>query len=97
MKPTDQSLERLFKAAARAPRPAPEPLPCPLETRVLAEWRSLAREDEFAWLAGLFRRAVICAGVVMLLSIFWSHREKPNTAAVVVALANYEINTHLPP
>jgi len=97
MNPLDQSLGRLLKAAAQAPKPAPEPLPFNVEARVLAQWRSTAMEDEFAWLAGLFRRAVICAALVTVLSIVWSHRENTSTAAGVVALANYEINTHLPP
>lgn len=97
MNPLDQSLDRLFKAAAQASEPEPEWPSYHLETRVLAAWRAQERPDEFALLVGLFRRAVICAGVIMVLSIVWSHREKPNPAVSVVALANYEINTHLPP
>ena len=97
MNSLDQSLERLFKAASGASKPEPEALPGHLETRVLAEWRSLRREDGLMMMAGLFRRAVICASVIMLASIVWSHLEKPNAATSVLALANYEINAHLPP
>lgn len=97
MNPFDHSLERLFQAAARAPKSSAGPPSFGLEARVLAQWRARPMEDEFALLAGLFRRAVVCAALVMVLSIVWSGHEKPNAAASVVALANYEINTHLPP
>jgi hypothetical protein len=96
MKPIDHSLRRLFKAANQIPKPLIEPMPHDLETRVLAQWRSQPSENEFA-LAGLFRRAVICAGLVMILSIVWGSQGSTSAAASVVALANYEINTHLPP
>ena len=97
MNPLDQSLWRLLQAAAQAPKPEPEPLPFTVEARVLAQWRARAMEDEFAWLAAMFRRAVICASAVMVLSIVWSDQEKPSAAAGVMELANYEINAHLPP
>jgi len=58
MKPLDRSLQKLLEAAARAPGEASEGPSFALETRVLAQWRSLEVENEFAQLANLFRRAV---------------------------------------
>jgi hypothetical protein len=100
MNPLDHSLKRLFNAAAQAPSEAPGPLPLPVESRVLAQWRSGADADDSAPLTVFFRRAVICAGLVAGLSIVWSYRENNNAAgnaaAGTLALANYEINLRLP-
>jgi hypothetical protein len=71
----DQSLQRLFKAAARAPRPA-ESLSANQEARLLAHCRTHPAEDEIAVFACLFRRAVVCASVLMLLSIAWNYLER---------------------
>lgn len=97
MSPLDRSLQRLFKAAAQAPKEPPGPLPFALEARTLAQWRSAPVEDEFALLAALFRRAVICASLITVLSIAWSYRQSGNPAAGAVALANYEITLQWPP
>jgi len=73
-------------------------MPFGFDTLVMARWRSRPTEDEFAvLLAALFRRAVICAGLVVFLSIVWGSLGNASDASGVVALANYEINTHLPP
>jgi hypothetical protein len=98
MKPIDHPLWRLLQAAAQAPKTSAEQMPFGFDTRVLAQWRSRPREDDFAWLlSGLFRRAVICASLLMVACIVWGSHEKTSTATSVVALANYEINQHLPP
>ena len=96
MNPIDQSLRRLFKAAATAPKPIADSMPFGFATGVLARWRSRPDENEFA-LARLFRRAILCAGLVMILSIVWGSQGNTKAAASVVALANCEINSHLPP
>ncbi len=97
MKRLDGRLQRLFEAAAQAPEETPGPLPFAVEAGVLGRWRSAPVEDDFARLAVVFRRAVICAGLIMVLSIVWNRRETASPAASAVALANYEINAHLPP
>lgn len=97
MKRLADRLQRLFEAAAQAPEETPGPVPVAVQTRVLARWRSAPAEDDFARLAVVFRRAVVCAGLVMLLSIVWKQRETASPAASAVALATYEINAHLPP
>ena len=97
MNSLDHSLERLLKAAAQAPRAALEPASFARETQVLAEWRSTRKEDEFALLVGLFRRAVIFASLIMTLSVTWNYLEKRGEAASTVALASYALKMQLPP
>lgn len=73
MKNRDLKLERLFEAARSAPAPAVEEMSAHLKTRVLAHWRSRT-EDDAGWLslASLFRRALACAGLAMLLCVAWN-------------------------
>ena len=97
MSPLDRSLQRLLKAAAQAPLDAPDSLPFGLEARTLAQWRSAPASDDFAPLAAFFRRAVIFASLITVLSMVWSSRDNGNPAAGAVALANYEIAMQLPP
>ena len=92
------SLQRLLKAAAQAPKAAPVTPPFALETRVLAQWRAAAGEDEFAFLTKLFRHAIVYASLVMLLSIGWNFLEKSKGAtASTTALAEYAMTMKLPP
>lgn len=81
-----QRLKRLFKAARKSPREAPASIPLALEARILAAWRSPAPEEDMSWMASSFRRAVICAAVVMVASIGWSQfmdaREVPGAMAL---------------
>jgi len=98
MNPLDHSLNRLLQAAAQAPKQTPVRPPFTLEARVLAQWRSAANEDEFAFLAKLFRHAVIYAGFVMLLSIGWNYLGSHGSeAASATALAEYAMTMKLPP
>jgi hypothetical protein len=87
----DQSLNRLLKAAASAPQEEDQTLPFALEARTLAGWRAGAAQMEQDLLAALFRRAMLCAGVVVLLSIGWSRFEVRNEAAEAGVRAHYEI------
>lgn len=85
MKRDEQILKRLLKAAGRTPLEIPAAMPFPLEARILAGWRSSAPEDDWLCLSRFFRRAVICAGLVMVASIGWSQlsdaREVPGAVA----------------
>jgi hypothetical protein len=91
MKHLDQSLQRLFKAAAQTRRETPEAPSFALEAATLAQWRAAAAHDESALLAILFRRAVICASLVMLASIGWSRLGDHEDAASAGVIAHYEI------
>ena len=48
MNPINEQLDRLLRAAARAPRPAEAPAPFVTEARVLAAWRE-SRRPAVSW------------------------------------------------
>jgi hypothetical protein len=86
MKHDEHALRRLLKATSRSQAESPGTLPFATEARILAHWRSGEAEDDSELLASLFRRAVIWASVVMVLSIGWSQlnaaREVPGAATL---------------
>jgi len=100
MKNRDSKLDRLFKAARSASAPAlPEQMPAHLKTRVLAHWRSGAAEAERVSLslAALFRTALVCAGLAMLVCAAWSSADPSPEWQSEEALANYELREELKP
>ena len=97
MNPLDDSLRRLFQAAARAPEPAPPALTGPALAGVLRQWHSRPAEDEFASLLTLFRGAVILASFIMLLSVTANYLAARNDAAGTLPLAEYALALQLPP
>ena len=98
MKPTDEQLQRLFNAAAKAAPEATVAPPLGLETRVLAQWRAGRADDESASLFAFFRHAVVGASLVLALSAAWSlSRPTGGAAGDEAALLNYEIQKTLSP
>ena len=98
MKLPDPMLQRLLDAAAKAAPKASSTPPLGLETRVLAHWRAAATEDEAAFLFIFFRRAMLCATVVLLCSAAWSlTRSGSDMTADEAMLANYEVQMSLNP
>lgn len=96
MNQSDHSLRRLLRAAARAPKESSVSLPPFLETRLLAHWRSTAPEDESVLLAAFFRRALVCAALVMTLTIGWNWLGNRGDAGAR-ALTNYEARLQVLP
>ena len=98
MKPSDQTLQRLLNAAAKAaPDNAAAP-PLGLETRVLANWRVVGTDDESVSLLAFLRRATLGAGLVLVLCAAWSFtRTSPGVAGDEAALLDYDIQTSLTP
>ncbi|HZO84156.1 MAG TPA: hypothetical protein VFC26_03030 [Verrucomicrobiae bacterium] len=98
MKREDIPLERLF-AAAREVETAPAvEMPPHLAGRVIAHWRAGAcKEDSWQMLALIFRRALVCAGVVMLFSLAWGYDGLDATPENDEAYANYELRSDLMP
>ncbi len=86
---TERTLQRLIKAAARSPAKPSSPLPPSLETALIAQWR---REPPDEWLVfvRLVRRAVVCAGLVMLLSVGWSWLDRGETVPGSTAFAHLD-------
>ena len=97
MNPPDDSLRRLLRAAARAPVPAPPVLPGALRSGILRQWSAMPMEDEVAFLLGMFRRAAICAGFIMALSVTWHYLAVENDAGGPLPLAKYAITLQMPP
>ncbi len=98
MKVSDKQLQRMLNAAAKAPIEAPGPPPLGLETRVLAQWRAGAPEDDSASLFAFLRHAVVGASLVLALSALWSLSRPGGTiAGDEAALLNYEIQQTVNP
>jgi len=98
MKPTNESLQRLLKAAGKAPPQAVAAPPLGLETRVLAQWRAGSEEDESVSLFAFFRRAVIGATLVLVLSAAWSLTQSSGSATGdEAARLDYDIQMSLNP
>jgi hypothetical protein len=98
MKPTDQTLQRLLQAATKAAPEAVDAPPLGLETRVLANWRAGSGVDESVSVFAFFRRAVVGAGLVLVLSAAWSLSQSGGGAiGDEAAVLDYDIQTSLTP
>jgi len=98
MKPTDQTLRRLFNAAAKAAPERADTPPLGLETRVLANWRAAGTDYESVSLFAFFRRAMLGAGLVLVLSAAWCLTQSGgNTSGDEAALLDYDIQMSLNP
>jgi len=98
MKPNDETLQRLLKVAAKAAPEAVDAPPLGLETRVLANWRAAGTEDESVSLFAFFRRAMLGASLVLVLSAAWSlSRSGPAFAGDEAALLDGDIQMSLYP
>lgn len=73
MKKINSQLDRLLRSASLAHHPLPLHPPFALESRVLNAWRLGAQDADAALLWSIaFRRVLIAACILMLLSIFLS-------------------------
>jgi hypothetical protein len=98
MKPTDESIQRLLNAAAKALPDAPAAPPLGLETRLLAQWRAGTADEDSASLFAFFRHALVGASLVLALSAAWSLSQPTGgLAGDEAALLNYEIQKSLNP
>jgi hypothetical protein len=77
----DQSLQRLFKAAARAREDAPESLPGHLETRILAQWRSARRGLVPDLWSVMLPRGLLGACAIALACAVWTLRSGAGDSA----------------
>jgi len=96
MKPLDDQLDRLLRAAAQAPREAAlSELPFTAQARVMGAWRS-SHSDSVSWLANWLRAGLAAAALVAALAwgLSWPTLRAPNgdeyavaNAALYVAIA----------
>ena len=98
MKATDKTLLRLLNAAATAAPESADAPPQGLETRVLANWRAAGSDDESVSLFAFFRRAVVGASLVLVLSAAWSLTQSSGSGiGDEAALLDYDIQMSLTP
>jgi len=96
MTPIDELLQRLLKAAAKAPPMTAEAPPLGLETRVLAQWRAAEASDDYVSVFAFFRRAAIGASLVLALCAAWSLTQTGGSlGGDEAALLNYDIQMSL--
>jgi len=99
MNPINQQLECLLNSAARAARPLPERAPSALEAQVLAGWRGGldGARDGTHILLPVLRRAVLCACLLMLLSLGLGYRALVNSDSDEISIANSTVDLTLLP
>ena len=95
MKPTDDLLKRLFKAAASVPRPEPNVPPFALEARTVAAWRVSPSASELSGLLRFFRIGLGLASVLMVVIVGLSLRNLAKAPGKEFAMANVTMNLAL--
>jgi hypothetical protein len=95
MKPADDLLKRLFKAASRVPRPEPFGAAFALESRTLAAWRASRSAGELSGLLRFFRIGLGLASVLMLVIIGLSLRNLAKEPGEEFAMPNVTMNLAL--
>jgi len=88
MKPVEDQLNRLLKAAAATPKPASGAAAFTLEARVLARWRAARAGDDGEFLVGWFRRAAIAGCVLAVASLAWNLHGRTDLGGGVMAVAD---------
>ena len=89
-------LSRLLKVASGPSDATVTDMPERLKTRVLAYWRSGAAEEDW-FLPLLLRRALICAGLIMMICVVWSSNEIWSDSENDVAAVNVELRQDVMP
>jgi hypothetical protein len=96
MNSNEDQLNRLFKAAARAPRTEAGEARFALEARVLADWRGTRGENGDVLLLWL-RRAAIFAGVLAVASLAWNYQTFTRSGGDELAVADAAMRTGVEP
>ena len=94
----DLKLQRLL-AAARDAHVAPvDEMPPYLAARVIAHWKAgTLKDDSWQTLVRVFRRALVCASVVMVFALAWGHDGLDTMPDNDEAYANYELRADVMP
>ena len=91
-KTSNSKLERLFALARAADGEPADEMPGFLEARILAHWRAGAEvADAWSALVTVFRRGLVCAGLVAMLAVAWSFADSSDASLNAEAMANYEL------
>jgi hypothetical protein len=89
--------KRLADAARRAPPEPPAEMPFGFDTRLLARWRTRRRAEEPPPWAALLRGALICAGVILLLSVAVNYQTLKEREPGSVAIADSALRLSMLP
>jgi hypothetical protein len=89
MKNDDHSLDRLLRSAGQAPAHAGEEVPFGFATRVVAGWMAASPGDVTGLQALWFRRSLLAALAVMLVSVGWSYKTDVTAPNEDMAIASY--------
>jgi hypothetical protein len=92
MNETNHQLDRLLKAAARAPQGEVAPASFAMETRVMAAWRAGRSGEDVMALISWFRRAVACGCLVMIVSLAWGYNSISSSQADMASNSNEPIS-----
>lgn len=79
-----EQLNRLLQTARRVKPPESAEMPRSLETKILAHWRSLKPDNEFEPLSLLLSRALLGAGLVLVLCLAWNQLADPATPGFIL-------------
>ena len=89
--------KRLAGAARRAPEEPAPAMPFGFDTRVLADWQARRDGEETVPWARLLRGALVCASLIMLLSLAMSFKSMKEGDSGPVAIADSAIRMSLYP
>ena len=93
----DHQLDRLFRAAGRAPKRAVNDVPFALEARILAGWRRAVAPRDTPLLLPFLRFTALCAGVVLAISLVFYFSDNASTAENELAVSGAPIQLVLLP
>jgi hypothetical protein len=96
MKNSDQSLDRLLRAAAHCRPAVAEEIPFGFVTRVVSGWLASAGRERMSLETLWFRRAFLCAVAVMAISVAWSYKTDTTAPNDEMAIASYDAAADLP-
>jgi hypothetical protein len=89
--------KRLAEAARRMPAEPPAEMPFGFDTRLMARWRARRAGDEAPPWAALLRGALICAGVILLLSVAVNYQTLKEREPGSVAIADSALRLSMVP
>lgn len=89
--------KRLADAARRAPQEPPAEMPFGFDTRLVARWRARREGEESPPWAALLRGGLICAGVILLLSVVVNYQTLREREPGSVAIADSALRLSMLP
>ena len=89
--------KRLARAARQAPAGAPAEMPFGFDTRVMEDWRIHRDDSESHPWTFLLRGALVCSGLIMILSVAMNYQSLQEREPGPVAITDSVIQTSMLP